>query len=76
MNFDFEISEVHCICYITTPVISNYWYLKVNFLGSENLLLDICSLRQENLDRYVSSLRLILTLRYQRFTVYVTSQLL
>ena len=24
--------------YISTPVISNYWYLKVNFLGPENLL--------------------------------------
>ena len=23
--------------YILTPIISNYWYLKVNFLGPENL---------------------------------------
>ena len=25
------------ILYISTPVISNYWYLKVNFLRPENL---------------------------------------
>ena len=24
--------------YNSTPAISNYWYLKVNFLGPENLL--------------------------------------
>ena len=26
------------IIIISTPVISDYWYLKVNFLGPENLL--------------------------------------
>ena len=31
--------------FISTPVISNYWYLKVNLLGPENLLLGISSLR-------------------------------
>ena len=31
--------------YISTPVISNNLHLKVNFLGPENLLLDISSLR-------------------------------
>ena len=53
MNFDFEISRAYCICYIATPLISNYWYLKVNFLGPENLPLDISSLKTENLLRYI-----------------------
>ena len=30
--------------YFSTPVISNYCYLKVNFMGPENLLCDISSL--------------------------------
>ena len=42
---------------ISTLVISNYWYLKVNFLGTENLLWD------------TSSLRWISTLRYEELTV-------
>ena len=32
------------VIYISISVISNWWYLKVNFLGSENLLSDISSL--------------------------------
>ena len=32
--------------YISTPVIPNYWNLKVNYLGPENLLSDISSLER------------------------------
>ena len=44
-----------------TIFISNYWYLKVNFLGPENLLWD------------TSNLGSTLTLRYGELTVYVPS---
>ena len=30
--------------FISIPILSNYWYFKVNFLGPENLLWDISSL--------------------------------
>ena len=38
-----RIQFVHnpCFYWHTTPVISNYWYLKVNFLGPDNILWDI-----------------------------------
>ena len=49
------ITMFHCV---SVPDISDYWYLKVNFLGPENLLWDI------------SSLRWSLTLRYQKLIVY------
>ena len=38
----FEVSRDNCTFFesgkVSTPAVSNYWYLKVNFLGSENLL--------------------------------------
>ena len=45
------------------PFTSNCWYLKVNFLGPENLLGDI------------SSLRWFLTLRYPELTVFLIAHL-
>ena len=34
--------------YISTPIILNYWYFKVNFLRPENLSWDISSLEWSN----------------------------
>ena len=48
----------HIFMFISIPFISNYWYLKVNFLVPENLLWDIRSLRWTS------------TLRYRELTVY------
>ena len=45
---------------ISAPVISNFWYLKVNFLGPENL------------DRDISSWRLTSALRYQEMTIFIS----
>ena len=45
--------------YISTPVISSYWYFKKNILGLEKLPL------------HTISLRWTLTLRYWQFTVFV-----
>ena len=45
---------------IATPVTSNYWYFKVNFLGPENL------------DRDISSWRLTSVMRYREMTTFIS----
>ena len=48
---------VYCFIYISTLAISNYWFLKVNFLGRENLLW------------YINSFGRFLTLKYRDLIV-------
>ena len=44
LKFDCSLDTFPILNYIAASFILNYWYLKVNFLGPENLLWDISSL--------------------------------